>query len=301
MFNIKNYLARHLQASLNSLGQLSRTPIASFITCFVIGITLTLPTILFVALKNVENVRGNFQQTTQMTVYLKKNTTEQQTHELLLTLQNKPFITKAYAISPSEGLNELQQQTGFKGALEELQENPLPWTIVIIPQANNSPALESFTKTLEQLPLVDNVQMDMLWVKRLGTLIDLAQRIVIALTLFLGTALLLIVNNTIRSATQSNQKEIEVIQLIGGTDAFIRRPFLYAGIFYGLFGGIIASQLVDLFLLSLNHPANHLAALYHTAFQLTGLNVTNILALLSGSMLLGLIGSWLAVTRHLRS
>jgi cell division transport system permease protein len=298
---MRNYLLRHLQAGLNSLGQFTRAPITSLVTCLVIGITLALPTALFVILKNAENIRGSFQQTTQFTLYLKKDVSESQANALTHKLQNRSEIEKAYTISPEEGLVELQQQAGFQGILEELKDNPLPWTIIIIPHTayDTADALNKLTDSLKQLPEVDNLQMDMLWVKRLGTLIFLAKRMVLAFTILLGAAVLLIVNTTIRSATQNNQKEIAVIKLIGGTNAFIRRPFLYAGALYGLLGSIIAWQLIDILLLLLRSPVGHLAKLYNNSFSLIGLGLNETLLLLVGSVVLGLLGSWLAVTRHL--
>jgi cell division transport system permease protein len=302
MLNFKNYFARHLQAGLNSLGHFSRSPITSFITCLVIGITLTLPTALFIALKNAESIRGQFHQTTQLTLYLKKDITEKQVGSLAQALQKNTNIQKIYTVSPEEGLKELQQQTGFQGVMEELQDNPLPWSLIITPDTQANPEqLDKLTHTLKQLPEVDDIQMDMQWVKRLGALIILGQRLVFVLASFLCVAVLLIINNSIRAATQHNQKEIEVIRLIGGTNTFIRRPFLYAGITYGLLGGIIAWQLVDTLLIVIASPVQQLAKLYHSPLGLTGLSFTESLLLLAGSMLLGLIGSWVAVTRHLKA
>lgn len=303
MFNVRNYFARHMQAGLNSLGQLSRTPIASLMTCLIIGITLALPTALFLVLKNAENIRDSFRQTTQFTLYLKKNTSEDQTQTLTHNLQKNSVIETAYAISPQQGLKELQQQAGYQDVIEELRDNPLPWSIVVVPRAvaEDAETLDKLNQTLKQLPDVDTVQMDMLWIKRLGTLIVLAQRMVIALAVFLCIAMLLIVNNSIRNATQNSHKEIEIIQLIGGTDAFIRRPFLYAGIVYGLIGGIIAWQLVDILLYVISEPVHNLATLYNSSFSLVSLGLKDTAALLGGSMFIGLIGSWLAVTRHLRA
>ncbi len=299
---IKIYLLRHVQSALNSLGQLSRSPFASLMTCLVIGISLALPAALFVLLKNAENIRSNFQQTAQITLYLKKDISPGKVNLLTEKLKHNPAITKAYPISPTEGLAELQQQAGFQGATEELKENPLPWTMIIIPNTSfdTSDSLEQLGKTLRQLPEVDNLQIDMLWVKRLGTLLALAKRTVLTLGIFLGLAVLLIINNTIRSATQNSQTEIAIIKLFGGTDAFIRRPFLYAGICYGLLGSIIAWQLVDALLLMITEPAHQLAKLYDDSFALLGLNLSETTTLLGIGMLLGLVGSWVAITQFLK-
>lgn len=302
MGKISHFFALHRQAGLSSLGQLSRTPFASLLTCLVIGITLALPTALFLLLKNVEQIRQHFHQTSQVTLYLKNNVTQNQAQTLLNHLQKKPDIEKAYTISPTEGLAELQKQAGFQGVLEELHDNPLPWAIVVIPHLvdGSSSSLEKLNQSLQALPEVDTLQIDMLWVKRLGTLIALAKRLVFSLAIFLGIAVLLIINNTIRSATQNNRNEIDVIKLIGGTDAFIRRPFLYAGSFYGLLGGIIALQSVDIMMLLMKGPTHRLAHLYNSSFVLCGLSVDETIIILVAGMALGWMGSWMAVTRFLK-
>lgn len=301
--SISNYYIRHLQAAINSLGQMSRSPFSTFITCLVIGITLALPAILYVGLKNIETLRGSIQQTTQVTLYLRNTVTESQAKTLTQQLQSKQIVNKAYPISPEEGLKELQQNAGFQGVLEELDDNPLPWTIILIPNIKNddNQSLQQLIQTLKQLPQVENVQADMLWVKRFTTFVTFIQRSLVALAILLGAAVLLIVNNLIRSATQRNQKEIEVIKLIGGTDAFIRRPFIYAGIFYGLLGGLVAWQLVNILLMIIRSPANRFATLYNSEFQLLGLGFHGWLWLVSCSTLLGLIGAWFAVKNPLRS
>jgi cell division transport system permease protein len=299
---LTNYFTRHMQAGLYSLGKLMRSPLASLMTCLIIGIALALPAILFVALKNAELIAGSFQQTMQITLYLKKTATEAQVLTLTRELNARHEIKTVRAISPANGLQELQKQAGFAVATGDMQDNPLPWAIVILPteKASNPNTIENLESSLKKISLVDNIQLDILWVKRLASLITLAHRITYALAIFLGFAVLLIVNNTIRSTTQQHHKEIEVIQLIGGTDAFIRRPFLYAGMVYGLFGGILGWILVDILIFLLKSPARHLAELYGSAFSLTGMGIINVMFLLIISIMLGFVGSWFAVTKHLR-
>jgi len=296
-----NYLTRHMQSGVYSLGKLSRSPWSSLMTCLIIGIALALPAVLFVALKNTELMNSSFKKTLEMTLYLKQDTTQSQVSALLTQLKNQSDIKNVRAISPSDGLKELQQQAGFDSALEKLQNNPLPWALVIQPDSEmNTPAqFEKLKLQLEQLSAVDSVQLDILWVKRLASFMTLAHRVLYALAIFLSIAVLLIVNNTIRSATEQHHKEIEVIKLIGGTYAFIRRPFLYAGMMHGLFGGIIAWILVVILASALKGPSQHLAELYGSQFTLIGMGFTNLLILLGGSIGLGLIGSWLAVTKYL--
>jgi cell division transport system permease protein len=300
---LSNYLIRHVQAALNSVGQLSRAPFNTVMTCVVIGIAMALPLALFVLLKNVDVISHNFQQSNQLTLYLKPEISTAQVNDLLLILKKNPSINQVTAISPEQGLKELQLQAGIANPLSDLTGNPLPWAIVVLPDTSlKSPAqLTALGNNLKQNAEVDTVQLDVLWAQRLFALVALGHRFVYALSIFLCLGVLLIVNNCIRSATQNNKKEIDVIKLIGGTHAFIRRPFLYTGMIYGLLGGIIAWQSVDILLLWMKTPSSQLAELYHSQFQLAQINLRETLSLLGASLVLGFTGALIAVTRHLRS
>ncbi len=300
---VRQYWLQHRQARRNGLGQLSRTPFSTLITCLVIGIALALPTTLFVLLKNIEILGHNYRDSTQLTVFLKPNTTENEALALVQTLKTTSAIREVHAISPAQGLKELQQQSGIDEVMTDLTNNPLPWTVVIQPIASyRSPAdLTKLGEILKQYPAIQSIQLDMMWAQRLAAFMMLAHRFIYALSSFLAIGVLLIIYHCIRSVTQYNKKDISVIQFIGGTDAFIRRPFLYAGMIYGLLGGIIAWQLVDLLLLWLREPSTTLAGLYRSQFQLIGIGMANTFLLLFSSIALGLVGAWLAVNRHLRT
>mgnify|MGYP001816626389 FL=1 len=205
-------------------------------------------------------------------------------------------------ISRSEALQEFQRLSGFGDALQALKDNPLPSVLVIHPTANASTpaATEKLLQRLQAYPPVDVAQLDMQWVKRLYVIMELVRRGVVVLAALLALAVLLVVGNTIRLAIQNRRDEIVVMKLIGGTDGFIRRPFLYTGFWYGLFGGVIAWLLVSLSLSILRDPVERLTGLYQSQFELSGLDITTTGMLIGTSILLGLAGSWLAVGRHLR-
>jgi cell division transport system permease protein len=300
---LKNYGTRHLQAAVNSIGQISRAPFTALTTCLVIGIALALPAALFVLLKNVEALSLSMKNNTEITVYLKQNVSDEQAANFAASLKKNADISAVSAISPAQGLKELAHENGQENLLNDLQNNPLPWALVITPAATltTPDALSELSNSLKFNAEVDTVQMDSMWVQRLFSLMTLAHRLLYALMVFLGIGVLLIVNNCISSATQNSKKEIEVIKLIGGTHAFIRRPFLYVGIVYGLLGGILAWQLVDAMLMWLKQPVGQLAGLYHSQFQLMDIGVSSTFFLLFSSILLGWLGSWVAVTRFLRT
>jgi cell division transport system permease protein len=298
MKSLTKYLTHHLQAMTGSLSQFGRTPFSSFMTCLVIGIALALPTLLFVTLKNLEGLGTHLQQTMQVTLFLKTETKTKEIEQLQSTLQNNKEIAALKIISPQEGLKELQEQTGFQGNLLALSKNPLPWVIIVTPQKNTN--LNHLVDTLKVLPQVETLQQDQIWTKRLASLMSFSHRLVYALAAFLGLAVFIIIHNAILSRTEQHQTEITVIKLIGGTTHYIRRPFLYAGIIYGLLGGILAWQVVDIFLMMLKEPVNQLANLYDSSLTLQGIGLRNTFIILGSSIALGWLASFMAVTRYLR-
>mgnify|MGYP000324097603 CR=1 FL=1 len=299
---VKTYLLRHAQVLVSSLGQLSRTPVATFMTAAVIGIALALPTGLHVLLDNAQQLSGGWQGATQISLFLKTDTTDFQARTLANRLRKLGEVEDVHYISRQQALNEFKALSGFGDALKALQDNPLPAVLVI--QPNNkarSPASTSLLLAkLKAYPEVDIAQLDMQWIKRLYAIMAIVRQGVVILAALLGLAVLLVVGNTIRLAIQSRRAEIVVIKLIGGTDAFIRRPFLYSGVWYGLLGGIIAVIAITVALLIISGPVGQLAALYQSPFKLSYLGLGSIVNLLMASTLLGLLGSWLAVGKHLR-
>jgi cell division transport system permease protein len=299
----KSYGKSHLQAAVSSLRQLSRMPLNSVMTSVVIGVALALPMALYVILQNLETLTHHLKQNNQITVYLKSSVTDSDVTQLVDQFRRNKAIAVVKAVSPAEGLEELQGQAGLNHIAEDLPQNPLPWALVVFPKAEQATPenLKALTQMFATLPDVDSVQLDTQWTDRLFGLLALGHRFLFALTLFLGIGVFLIVNNCIRSATQSNKKEIDVIRFIGGTNSFIKRPFLYVGMIYGLLGGIVAWQLVDLMVVWLRGPAAHLGQLYQSPFALIGISVEDTFLLLISSMAVGVVGAWFAVNRHMKT
>ena len=303
---LKNYLLNHAYALVYSLGQISRTPLSSVMTVMVIGITLALPTALYVALKNAQQLTAGLDNVAQMSVFLKKETREQSVTNNNVTgladqLRSNPDIATLEIITPDQALEEFRRNSGFSDALRALDENPLPFVLLIKPAHASPDVVARLQATLQKLPETDFVQLDMQWLQRLYAVLEIAQRGVTILAGLLGLAVLLIVGNTIRQGIHSNRDEITITKLMGATDAFVRRPFLYAGTWYGVLGGILAWLFVSIALGLLAEPIQHLSTLYGNTFALSGLDVTSTLLLLLIAILLGLLGSWLAVGRYLRA
>ncbi|MEJ2143108.1 MAG: permease-like cell division protein FtsX [Gammaproteobacteria bacterium] len=299
---LKTYLLRHLQVFFYSLGQLMRNPFSLLMTAAVIGIALALPTGLHVITKNIQQLSGEWNRTTQISVFLKPEITEARAHDLRKRIIRLSEVEDVHYIPKQKALEEFQRLSGFGEALNALKDNPLPSVLVIQPAINldNKNNSAQLINKLQKFDGVDIAQRDVQWVKRLYAIMDIVKRGVLLLSIMLALAVLLVVGNTIRLAIQNRREEIIVTKLIGGTDAFIRRPFLYTGFWYGLFGGLIAILLVSFSLLLLQGPIEQLTSLYQGTFHLDNMDLITSFNLLLFSILLGLTGSWIAVGRHLR-
>lgn len=300
---LRNYLLRHAQTFFYSLGQLSRSPMSTLMTTAVIAIALAMPTGLHVLLKNLQGVLSGWDSAAQISLFLERDTSEAAAKTLASRLQQHPAIIDVTYISAEQAMAEFRRLSGFGDALDALGENPLPPVLVVQPALGKQDpaALQALVDELRAEATVDLAQLDMEWVERLYALVEIGKRGVMILATLLAIAVMLVVGNTIRLMIQNRRDEIVIIKLIGGTDAFIRRPFLYTGFWYGILGGLLAFMMVESSLLVLSGPVNSLAGLYNSSFRLGGMDLATTGALLGGGLLLGLLGSWLAVGRHLRA
>jgi cell division transport system permease protein len=295
------YFTLHLSMAIQSLGRLVRNPFATLMTTAVIGIALALPTGLHVLLDNLQRAGGDWNGAAQISLFLKPHVDEDRALALADRLQQRPDISTVQYISPDQALEEFQSQSGFGEVLEHLSQNPLPGVLVLQPVLNGEDpgAAAQIVAGLKQLPEVDVAQLDMQWLQRLFAILNTVQRGVLIIAVLLGVAVLLIVGNTIRLSIENRRDEIVITKLIGATNAFIRRPFLYCGIWYGLFGGLLALLLVDTSIALLQEPVVRLTGLYGSNYRLGLLDIGLAGTVLGGGILLGLVGSWIAVGRHL--
>ncbi len=300
---LRNYFALHFHVLTTTLAQLGRSLSGNLMTTMVIGIALALPATLHVFLNKVDNLGASWQESAQVSLFLKVKLPAQALGGLTTELNSWPEIGSLEYISPEQALEEFKQTSGLGDALAFLDQNPLPGVMLVSPAlAFQTPAaVETLRQRLSQLPEVDLAQLDLEWLQRLHGLIRLAERAVLLLGGLLALAVLFVIGNTIRLAIQSRHDEIEVIKLIGGSDAFVRRPFLYNGMWFGLFGGLLAWLLVNVLLVNLDQPVRQLAELYGSDFSLGLVDTKTTLLLLVLGPLFGLLGAWLATGRHLRA
>ena len=297
------WLLQHAQAFFFSLGQYIKHPISNLLTTAVIGISLALPASFYLLLDNVRYVSSSWDGSVQITLFLQNEMDEAQATEFANTLSSNTLINETVLIKREEALAEYQKLSGFAEALNTLDENPLPNVVLVKPSLDSTDdaKTEALIKELQDMPEVDSAQYDSRWLKRLLYLLEIINRLIVILSTLLAIAVLLIIGNTIRLAIHNRRSEIEITKLFGGTDDFIQRPFLYSGLWYGVFGGIIAWLLIAVSMQMLHGPVKQLTNLYSSDFQLIGLGFTNSLILLASGIALGLIGSWIAVKRHLQA
>jgi len=297
---LTRYFALHVQNLLGAVGRLTRQPFATLLTVLVIAIALALPGGLRVLVSNAEALSGSWESAADFSVYLETTVTEERARALAAKIESREDVAAVVLITSSQALEEFRQHSGFGAALDALGENPLPHTLVVRP-ADATGEVEALAAALREEEDVALVQLDTEWVARLRGILSLAGRLVDIASALLGLAVVVVIGNTIRLEIQNRRDEIEVTKLVGGSDGFIRRPFLYLGLCYGLCGGIGAALLITGTLALLGGPVRALAALYGSDYALVGLGGVEAAALLGGGAFLGWAGAGLATARHLRA
>lgn len=300
---LQAWLARHAQTLLGSLGRIVRNPIATAMTVAVIAVALALPLFFNVLLQNTRAATANWNQAFELSVYLTQKAGADRAEALAKQLRARPDVAAVRVITADQALAEFRNSSGFGKALDALDGNPLPNTLIVTPTltASTPEATVALKTSIGAAADVDTVQLDTEWVQRLNAMLDVMRRVLWLTGGLLGLSVVLVVGNTIRLDILNRRDEIEVMKLVGATDGFARRPFLYSGVWYGLGGGVGAVLVVAIAVAVLSRPLGHLASLYGSQFHLTGLRFGSVARILGLSIALGWLGSWIAATRHIRA
>lgn len=292
-------LNQHMGVARIALTRMFASPVAGFFNILVIGIALSLPAGMYVLLQNAQGLVEQLSASPQISLFLTMDATEDDIAKLREQLAQNSAISNIEFVSRTEALNKLGQSTGLDDVIAGLESNPLPDAYVISPKSNNAKSLDELRNVLQRLPKVELAQLDSAWAYKLEAILDFARIAVLVLASLLSLGLIAITFNTIRLQILTQRDEIQVSKLIGATDAFIRRPFLYFGAMQGLLGGIAAWLIIVLSLLLLKSPLATLSQLYASNFNLQPLTLSDSLSLLLFSVYLGWLGAWLSVARHL--
>lgn len=299
---LTTYGTRHAQACLGSLGRLARSPFGTSLTVLVVGLALALPLALELLVSNTDAATGGFSSAVNVSVYFKQGVTLEQVRELARATESHPGVARVQVVSATAGLKEFRKYSGFGAALDALKQNPLPQAMHIRPTADamTPAALGALQQYFKKLPGVDVVQIDTAWVERLNALLAVLRRVLLITAILLAAGVLAVVGNTVRLEIQNRREEIEVVKLVGGSNAFVRRPFLYTGVIYGVVGALVALAVIGIVLQILHGSVATLAGLYGSRFELAGPPAKEVLELVVGGGALGWAGAWISATRHLK-
>ena len=288
--------------SVGALGRMVKQPVATLMTMAVIAIALALPLFLNVFLQNARTATGNWNQAFDISVYLNKKASGSRAQSLAKQLRSRKDVASVRVITAAEALAEFRADSGFGSALDALGDNPLPDTLVVTPGlgASTSEGMQTLQAAIAAMPDVQTVQVDTEWVRRLLAMMDILRRTIWVAGALMALCVVLVVANTIRLDILNRRAEIEVMKLVGASDGFARRPFLYTGLWYGLGGGTLAIVLVGTAVGLLGKPVARLAGLYGSQFKLRGLGLVPALTALVATVALAWLGSWVAATRHIR-
>jgi cell division transport system permease protein len=295
------WLTRHASTSVGALGRLSRQPFASLMIILVIAVTLALPAAINVIVKNVQSVSGSWDNALDFSVYLKTDVSVSEAEGLARLLRQRADVETVELITSDQALAEFKQQSGFGEALDQLGENPLPHALVVRPgPGNTGESLILLQEEVGNLPETELVQVDTEWVQRFHAILDIVRQAIAIGSALLAIAIVVIVGNTIRLDIENRREEIEVTKLIGASNAFVRRPFLWTGFWYGLLGGAFALLLVQYGLYLLEQPVARLAGLYQGSISVVSLGAAESAAIIGVAVFLGLFASWVTAARHMR-
>jgi cell division transport system permease protein len=298
---IANWSARHGHALVSTTGHLMRHSMATTLTVLAISLALALPLALNLVVRNVRGAGGSFADAIGLSVYLKPGTSDQRARALAANARSRSGVASVTLITAAQGLAQLRARSGIGDALDALPDNPLPNVLEVRPAASAAaPAqLDTLRAALAAWPEADSVQLDRDWAVRFNAIVELVRRLLWISAALLAAGAVAVIGNTIRLEIQSRGAEIEVTRLVGGSNAFVRRPFLYAGVLYGLSAGLTAWIIVALAAGALAHQAERLAAAYGGSFVLHGPNPRELAVLLGAGAVLGWLGAAIAAGRQL--
>ncbi len=296
------YLLNHAHGLFSSLGRLTRTPFTSSMTILVLAIAISLAVGFYIGIANIRQLTGDLQSSNQMSLFLHDNVNDSAGQKLAEHLKQNPRVEEVKFITKKQAMEEFKLNSGFGDALNALDSNPLPSVIQLLPKnvmASNED-IENIMAEIKQLPQVDFVQVDMQWVSRVQAIMQIASRGVWLISILLGFAVTFITGNTIRLELQNRQDEVFISKLVGATQSFIQRPFLYTGFWLGFIAGFLAWVIVTFMLLTLETPVEKLSTLYNGSFELKFLGFSEFILLLIISSLLAVVGSWAVLNYQLR-
>ncbi len=275
--------------------------LSSFMICLVVGVAMCLPSLFYLGVDNLSKLTDHMQNETEISLFLKLDASKNTVAEIDGLLAKNPAIKQYHLVTKEEAWQELQAKSKdnneVSDVVNQLSKNPLPDAFFIQAKSADPETLEALRNELQSIPGVEQALLNAEWAKRLSTLLGLSKKLIFFVATLLAVVLLVIIGNTVRMQILTQKDEIEVSYLIGATASFIRAPFLYAGMLYGLFGGLLAILMMTGIILTFNYSVSQISHLYGSDFRLSLLNSSLYLTIIGGAVVIGWLGSYVAVTR----
>ncbi len=307
---MNNWLNHHFQAIKLVLARMRNNMLSTFMICLVVGVAMSLPGLFYIGIDNLSKLTNHMQDETEISLFLKLDTSTDTVSEIEALLAENDAIKQFHLVTKDEAWQKLKAKSEAKneankneanGAIYQLTKNPLPDAFFIQAKSADSEVLVALKNELQNIPGVEQALLNTEWAKRLSTLLTLGKKIIFFIAALLAIALLVIIGNTVRMQILTQKDEIEVSNLMGATSSFIRTPFLYAGMLYGLFGGLLAILMIAAVIQLFNYSVAQISSLYSSDFSLTLFNTDLFLTILGVAIFIGWLGSYLAVTRSIAS
>ena len=296
------YRDLHAHALFSSLGRLVASPFTSIMTIAVLAIAISLASGFYILVENLQQLTVNLETSNRISLFLRDDVSDAHANKLAETIRQNANIQDVELITREQALTEFKTYSGFGAAINAVEKNPLPIVIQVLPKntLEDKQGLETLLKSFQQSPEVDFAQMDLKWVERLQSIIEVARLFATLLNLMLGAAVLFVIGNTIRLELHTRRDEVVIAKLVGATNSFIQRPFLYTGFWIGFISGVSAWFVVTAMMLILRQSVEKLSGLYEGSFHLLFLSFTETLALIVISSALGVLGSWVVLMCQLQ-
>ncbi len=296
-----SWLNHHTQAIKLVLSRMQSNKASTLLICLVVAVAMCLPGLFYLGVDNLSKLTNHMQDETEISLFLKLDTSAETISEIDDLLAKNTAIKHYRLVSKEDAWKDLQAKSGTDSAVKQLNKNPLPDAFFIQAKSVNPEELEILKTELQNIPGVEHALLNSDWTKRLSTLLQLGKKIVFFITILLAIALLMIIGNTVRMQILTQKDEIEVSKLMGATSSFIRIPFLYAGIFYGLFGGLLAILMMTVVIGFFNYSVSQISMLYNSDFRLSLFDSQLFFGMIGLATFIGWLGSYLAVTRSIAS
>lgn len=302
---MSNWLNHHIQAIKLVLGRMRDNLLSTFMICLVIAVAMCLPSLFYLGVDNLSKLTAHIQDENEISLFLKLDASADTIAKIDASLASNPEIRQFHLVTKDEAWQQLQEKSkgnqDIGNAISQLGKNPLPDAFFIMAKSTDPETLEALKASLQQLPGVERAMLNAEWAKRLSTLLSIGKKAIFFITILLGVVLLVIIGNTVRMQILSQKDEIEVSYLIGATNSFIRIPFLYAGLCYGLLGGILSVLIIAGIIQTFNHSVTEISQLYSSDFSLGILNTRLYLSMIGLSAAIGWTGSYIAVTKAINT